>query len=156
MPSRSFSSVDLPAPFGPTKATRDSKSRPKSKSLYITGCELRQQSQFDEMAIFFCLQLPLRWGTSFNFNTFIFHVTIIFFFLSLWLLSWLWTRFAWWTNLALYSSFVSEYTTGNLARVAGARKGNEEGKIERARSEGKGKLAFPNPPSPFPFLAPAP
>lgn len=55
MPSRSFSSVDLPAPFGPTKATRDSKSRPKSKSLYITGWELRQQSQFCEMEIFFCL-----------------------------------------------------------------------------------------------------
>ena len=39
---------------------------------------------------------------------------------------------------------MSEYTTGNLARVAGARKGKEEGKIGRARNaRGEGERKPP-------------
>lgn len=36
-PISSFSSVDLPAPLGPTRATRVSKSIPNSKFLYMCG-----------------------------------------------------------------------------------------------------------------------
>lgn len=35
----SFSSVDFPAPLGPTRATRVSKSIPNSKFLYMCGCK---------------------------------------------------------------------------------------------------------------------
>lgn len=37
-PISSFSSVDFPAPLGPTRATRVSKSIPNSRFLYMWGC----------------------------------------------------------------------------------------------------------------------
>jgi hypothetical protein len=39
----SFRSVDFPAPLGPTNAILVSRSKPKSRSLYIKGCNKKKR-----------------------------------------------------------------------------------------------------------------
>ena len=42
-PTMSFRSVDFPAPLGPTNAILVSRSKPKSRSLYIKGCNRKKR-----------------------------------------------------------------------------------------------------------------